>query len=91
MREIKRLVFLAIALGMLLYAVPRLEVGADWTAQSVFAAVWIGFALLFVAAQLHFILGVDQEMRQELQRVKQEKRRQLERAFAGQGLFPGRK
>lgn len=92
MRDFKRLLYLASALGMLLYAVPRLEMGGGWSAQAVFSVVWIGFALLLIAAQLHFILGVDEEMKKELKRIKQVRRGHLARALSGQRPYlQGRK
>jgi len=90
-KDAKRLVYLAAALGMLLYAVPRLDISGGWTAQTVFSVVWIGFALLLVAAQLHFILGVDEEMKDELKRIRQVRRGEMMRVWGGPNIHPGRK
>ncbi len=70
MKGLKNLLFLSITLGMLIYAVPRLHVGEGWTLPSLFAVIWIGFALLIVAAHLHELLGVDEEERAELKRLE---------------------
>jgi hypothetical protein len=83
-KEIRRLAYLASALGMLLYAVPRLEIGGGWSMATTFSVVWIGFALLIIASQLHFILGVDREMKEELDRIKRVKRWRMQQALAGQ-------
>jgi hypothetical protein len=84
MRDARRIAYLAAALGMLLYAVPRLEIGGGWTMATSFSIVWIGFSLLIIASQLHFILGVDKETKQELDRIKRVKRLRLEQALTGQ-------
>lgn len=70
MKEWKSVVYMSLALGMLIYAVPRLEIGHGFTPGTVFGIVWIGFALLIVAAHLHHILGVDEETKNELNRVR---------------------
>ena len=57
-------------LGMLAYAVPRIEVaGGDWAA-SAFAVCWLFFALLILAAHLHHGLKVDEEAARELERIR---------------------
>ncbi|MEF3306511.1 hypothetical protein [Paenibacillus sp. GYB003] len=70
MKEWKSVAYMSLALGMLIYAVPRLDIGRGWTPETVFGIVWIGFALLVVAAHLHHILGVDEETKKELARVR---------------------
>jgi hypothetical protein len=74
----KNIVFLGLALGMLVYAVPRLDIGGGWDLPAVAGIAWICFALLIIAAHLHEILGVDEEMRRELRKIKHMKRWQLE-------------
>jgi hypothetical protein len=92
MKDARRIAYLAASLGMLLYAVPRLEVGGGWSMATLFSIVWIGFSLLIIASQLHFILGVDKETKEELDRIKRVKRWKLEQALAGQtALFRGKK
>lgn len=87
MKGTKNVVFLALTLGMLIYAVPHLEVGGGWTMPTVFGIAWIGFALLVVAAHLHEILGVDEETRRELSRVKHMKRWQTEQFLYRRNRF----
>lgn len=84
----KNVTYTVLALGMLAYAAPKLAVGGGWTAETVFAAVWICFALLVIAANLHFVLGVDKEGRERLRQVKrmrgwQTERRVMSRIGAG--------
>lgn len=84
-KDFSNLLYLCIALGMLMYAIPRLEVGSGLTLPTVFSIVWIGFALLIIGAQLHYILGVDEDTRKELVKVKQMKRWQMQQTFEGKG------
>lgn len=74
MREMKTVVYISIALGMLLYAVPKLDLGSGLRGSSLFAVVWICFAMLVLSAHLHHILGVDEETKQELKRIKKYRR-----------------
>lgn len=83
MKGAKNVVYLGLTLGMLAFAVPRLDIDAGWTAANVFGAAWIGFALLVVAAHLHELLGVEEETKRELLKVKRMKRWQLEQALQG--------
>jgi len=76
-RTTKNIVYMSIALGMLIYAVPRLEIGQGWTLPTAFGIVWILFALAIVASHLHAILRVDEETAAQLDRVKRHRRRQL--------------
>lgn len=92
MKDVKHVLYLCGGLGMLLYAVPRLELGYGLTASTVFGVLWICFALLFIAAQLHFLLGVDEEMKQELSRVRRVRRRQMQSMLEGRAaMFLGKK
>lgn len=83
MNKTKNVVYLCIAVAMLIFAVPHLTVGLGVTMPTVFSVVWIGFALLSIAANLHFILSVDEETRNELRRIKRAKAVQLERLLLG--------
>lgn len=79
----KNIVYMAVALGMLVYAVPRLNIGQGITLPTVVGSAWICFALLIIAAHLHEILGVEEEQRKELGRVKRMKKWQLEQMLGG--------
>jgi hypothetical protein len=82
-KGLKNVIYMSLVLGMLSYAVPRLELGQGISAGAIFGAVWIGLALLIVAAHLHEILGVDQETRRELSRIDRMKKWQLEQSLQG--------
>lgn len=83
MKGLKNVIYMSLALGMLFYAAPRLEMGQGLTAGTIFGVVWIGLALLIVAAHLHEILGVDEETREELGRIDRMKKWQLEKTLQG--------
>jgi hypothetical protein len=85
----KNVIYLSAALGMLIYAVPRLYVGEGWTMPTVFSIAWIAFALIIVAAHLHAILRVDEEMDAQLQRLKKYRRRQLAKGIESRILRRG--
>jgi len=85
MKGLKYLVNLGLALGMLLYAVPRLQIGGGFSAETMFGAVWICFAILIIAANLHEILGVEEETRERLRQVKRMRRYQTEQKIMGRG------
>ncbi len=80
MHATKHIVYMSAALGMLMYAVPRLSIGQGWTLPTVFGAAWIVFALLIIAAHLHAILRVDEETGAQLVRVRKYRRRQVVQA-----------
>lgn len=71
----KHIFYMLIAGGMTLYALPNLSF-TGWSAA--FSLAWLAFALLVIGANLHFILGVDEEKRKALDRVRKSKLRQWE-------------
>ncbi|WP_274364907.1 hypothetical protein [Paenibacillus thermotolerans] len=81
MHATKNVLYMSAALGMLIYAVPRLYVGQGWTLPTLFSVVWIAFALLIVAAHLHAILRVDEQTDAQLQRIRNVRRRTMLRAI----------
>lgn len=83
MKGFKNIVFIGLALGMLLYAIPKLDIGPVWSLETVFGLGWIVFALLVVAAHLHQLLGVEEETKRELLKVKRMKRWKMEQALQG--------
>ncbi|PYI57082.1 hypothetical protein [Paenibacillus flagellatus] len=91
MKDGKSVLYMSLALGMLIYAVPRLDIGGGWTMPTVFGIVWIAFALLVVAAHLHRLLGVDEETKRELARVRHHSRRTREQWVAGKIRMLGSK
>ncbi len=74
-KKLPNAIYLILALAMVLIAIPRLELGAGGTLSTVFGLIWIGFALLVIAANLYTLLGVDEETRQQLDRIRLAKRR----------------
>lgn len=78
MKGWKHLLYLGAAIGMLAYAVPKLSIGNGLTPESIFGAVWICFALLIIAANLHELLGVDAETKERLRHVKRMRRLKME-------------
>ncbi|HEY0826532.1 MAG TPA: hypothetical protein VGE40_00405 [Bacilli bacterium] len=83
MKGSKNLIYLGVVLAMLVYAIPLLEIGQGFTPKNIFAFVWIGLAMLVIAAHLHQILGVDEETRKQLARVKRYKSWQLAEMING--------
>ncbi|MGF7046574.1 hypothetical protein J2T13_001072 [Paenibacillus sp. DS2015] len=68
--KFKNFLYMLLALGMLLYAIPNLSfsTGSGWIAA--FGFVWVLFAFLVIGAHLHFILGVDEEKKKALDRIR---------------------
>ncbi|MEX2461705.1 MAG: hypothetical protein WD469_10510 [Paenibacillaceae bacterium] len=62
MKGLQNFVYLVVAAGMLVYAVPQLKVGQGFKLETIFATVWLGLALLVIAAHLYVLLKVDQEV-----------------------------
>lgn len=56
----KSLLYLSFALGLLIYALPRLEIGQGFTLPTAFAIAWIIVALLIIASHLRIVLRVDE-------------------------------
>ena len=59
MREIKSALYAALSLGILVYAMPRLEVGRGLVPETLFGVAWISMMLLIIAAHLRIALRVD--------------------------------
>ncbi|MDF2669838.1 MAG: hypothetical protein K0R67_2144 [Paenibacillus sp.] len=70
MKTWKNVIYLSLALGMLIYAVPRIAIGGGLTLPTIFGVVWILFALTVIAAHLHRIIGVDEAKEEELRQVR---------------------
>jgi len=63
----KSLFYLSCSLGLLIYALPRLEIGQGWTPATLFAVVWIAMALIIIASHLRAVLRVDEESSSHVQ------------------------
>lgn len=78
--------YLIAALGMLFYALARLEQGGTGEGFRLFWYAWLGFAAVIIAANVNMLLFVSEEKRRELARIKRAKAQQwessLERRFA---------
>lgn len=70
------------ALTILFYAVPKLPIHAAHSEASLFAAVWLCFALLIVAAHLYYLFGVDRQEEEAYRRVQRLKRWRMQQQIA---------
>ena len=68
----RHILYLLIALAMLAYALPRLELSPPWNLMSVFGLVWILFALIIITAHVNALVMNDAK-RKELARIKRAK------------------
>lgn len=60
MRIMRSIFYLSAALGMLIYALPRLDMGEGLTLPTIFGVCWIAMALLIIASHLRVVLRVDE-------------------------------
>ncbi|WP_054957039.1 hypothetical protein [Paenibacillus dakarensis] len=74
--KIKHFIYLLIALGMLLYALPSISFAGGFSWVSLFGAVWAGFALLVIASHLHILIGVDDAKQRALDEIRKQKMNQ---------------
>ncbi|MEI7024760.1 hypothetical protein [Paenibacillus sp. y28] len=81
MKPLHHVIYLLVALAMLAYAVPKLDLGQGAWIVTLFGIVWIGLALMVIAAHLHRLLGVDEETAKELTRVKKMRRLRQEQVL----------
>ncbi|MFD3257884.1 hypothetical protein ACE3MQ_04645 [Paenibacillus lentus] len=72
----KHAVYLILALGMLIYALPLISFNPDTGWLSLFGIVWAAFAFMIVGAHLHFLLGVNEEKQRALEAVRRAKLRE---------------
>jgi hypothetical protein len=66
MRGLKHVILMSLALGMVFYSLPRLKFKLEFSLSTTFTGVWIGLALLIVAAHLYEILGVEDEQSRQI-------------------------
>ncbi|NMO95505.1 hypothetical protein [Paenibacillus lemnae] len=74
--KFKHLVYLIVALGMLIYALPSISFSGGFSWTALFGAVWAGFALLVIASHLHILIGVDDAKQKALDEIRREKMKQ---------------
>jgi len=70
MKKTLNIFYLCLSVGMLIYAVPQLQVGKGLTLPTVFTVVWLAFALTIIAAHLFETLRVDIEENAALMKQK---------------------
>ncbi|WP_442950411.1 hypothetical protein [Paenibacillus sp. DMB20] len=68
--------YLIVALGMLVYALPSISFAGGFSWAALFGAVWAGFALLVIASHLHILIGVDEAKQKALDEIRKEKIKQ---------------
>jgi hypothetical protein len=71
MKGLPNFIYLIVAAGMLIYAVPQLRVGHGFRMETIFAVAWLGLALTVIASHLYVLLKVDQEAGMVVKAVKQ--------------------
>lgn len=74
MKGLQNIIYLTFAIGMLIYAIPQLQVGHGFSLETLFAAVWLGFAFTVIASHLYVILKVEQGVELEVKNQKSMKR-----------------
>jgi hypothetical protein len=67
------LLYMLLALAMLVYALPMVSFNSENVWISLFGVVWVLFAFLVIAAHWHVILGVDEEKKKALERIRHAK------------------
>jgi hypothetical protein len=73
MKGLNSVLGLFLATGMLIYAVPQLQVGHGYSLDTLFSIVWLGLALTVIASHLHGLLKVDQAVQIEVKSMKRAK------------------
>lgn len=71
-------VMFILVLTVLFYAVPKLPMYSLDPEASLFAVVWLCFALVVVAAHLYHLIGVGKEEEREYRRIVRMKRWKME-------------
>lgn len=78
-RLARSVIYLGVALGMLWFAWPRLNLLLSWSEGTIFVGAWLGLALLIIASQLHFLLITSEEQEAKLARLRRYRRQQWQR------------
>ncbi|SDT27684.1 hypothetical protein SAMN05444162_3646 [Paenibacillaceae bacterium GAS479] len=65
-------IYMLAALGMLAYALPRLELDSAWTAATVFGVLWSALALLVIAANLRVLISDRERERKRISAIRRQ-------------------
>ncbi|PLT47027.1 hypothetical protein NYE40_17405 [Paenibacillus sp. FSL W8-1187] len=82
MRKWKHGIYLLAALGMLVYALPRLELSGAWTAATVFGIMWSALAMLVIAANLRALASDRERERRRIAAIRRQQAYSREQAAA---------
>lgn len=66
----RHLLYLIAALGMLFFAMMKLEQGGSGEGYRLFWYAWVAFSAVIIAANVNMLLFVSEEKRKELARIK---------------------
>lgn len=78
-----RLTLFILSLAVLIYAVPRLSIQWEGTLANWFSFIWLGFAMLVVAATCRAAFNVDEEEKKQMKRIQHLKTWQREQWIRG--------
>ncbi|WP_314586932.1 hypothetical protein [Paenibacillus terrigena] len=78
----KSVIYLGVALGMLLFAWPKLHLLLSWSAGTVFVYVWLLFAFLIILSQLHYLLLTSEQQEEKIQRLRRYRRLQWQQKLS---------
>ncbi|MFD0620305.1 MULTISPECIES: hypothetical protein [Paenibacillus] len=78
----KSVIYLGVALGMLLFAWPKLHLLLSWSAGTVFVYVWLLFAFLIILSQLHYLLLSSEQQEEKIQRLRRYRRLQWQQKLS---------
>lgn len=74
----KSILYLILSLTVVFYALPRIPLIHTQFEAQLFSGIWLVFALLILGAHLDQLLGLDEEKRKRLQRLKHVRLREKE-------------
>ena len=78
----KSVIYLGVALGMLLFAWPKLHLLLSWSAGTAFVYVWLLFAFLIILSQLHYLLLSSEQQEEKIQRLRRYRRLQWQQKLS---------
>jgi hypothetical protein len=72
-KKSRHLLYLGLSVIMVVIAIPRISAGQGWSLETCFGLGWLTFAILVIAAQLHALIGLNEETEQRLRRIRHAK------------------